>query len=83
MGKPIRVALCDDHTMVRSGLHRILAEEPGIEVAGEAGTAAEAIELAARTRPDVLVMDRGRGGDAAGAGEAEVHGKNAWPGPCG
>ena len=27
--------------------------------------------------------DRGRGGDAAGAGEAEVHGKNAWPGPCG
>jgi len=36
LGKPIRVALCDDHTMVGSGLHRILAEEPGIEVAGEA-----------------------------------------------
>jgi hypothetical protein len=27
--------------------------------------------------------DPGGGGDAAGAGEAEVHGKNAWPGPCG
>ena len=59
MGKPIRVALCDDHAMVRSGLHRILAEEPGIEVAGEVGTAEEAVELATRARPDVLVMDLG------------------------
>jgi two-component system response regulator NreC len=59
LGKPVRVALCDDHTMVRSGLHRILAEEPGIEVIGEAATAGEAVELAARARPDVLVMDLG------------------------
>jgi len=57
LGKPIRVALCDDHTMVRSGLHLILAEETGIEVIGEAGTAEEAVELAGRARPDVLVMD--------------------------
>ena len=59
MGKPIRVALCDDHTMVRSGLHRILAEEADIEVVGEAGTAEEAVELAGRGQPDVLVMDLG------------------------
>ena len=48
MARPIRLALCDDHAMVRGGLHRILAEEPGIEVVGEAGTAEEAVELAAR-----------------------------------
>jgi two-component system, NarL family, response regulator NreC len=59
LGKPIRVVLCDDHTMVRSGLHLILAEETGIEVIGEAGTAEEAVELAGRARPDVLVMDLG------------------------
>jgi two-component system response regulator NreC len=43
--------------MVRSGLHHILAEEADIKVIGEAGTAEEAVELAGRTRPDVLVMD--------------------------
>jgi DNA-binding NarL/FixJ family response regulator len=59
LGNPIRVALCDDHAMVRSGLHRILAEEADIEVVGEAGTAGEAVELAGRVRPDVLVMDLG------------------------
>lgn len=59
MAEPIRVALCDDHTMVRSGLHRILAEEAGIVVVGEAGTADEAVQLARRTRPDVIVMDLG------------------------
>jgi DNA-binding NarL/FixJ family response regulator len=59
LGKPTRVALCDDHAMVRSGLHRILAEEPGIEVIGEAGTAEETVELAGRARPDVLIMDLG------------------------
>lgn len=59
MTEVIRVVLCDDHAMVRSGLHRILAAEAGIEVVGEAGTAGEAVELAARVRPDVLVMDLG------------------------
>lgn len=59
MGDPIRVALCDDHAMVRTGLRRILADEDGIEVVGEAGTAAEAIEVAGLARPDVLVMDIG------------------------
>ncbi|MBI2708104.1 MAG: response regulator transcription factor [Actinobacteria bacterium] len=55
----MRVALCDDHAIVRSGLRRILDEEPDLEVVGEAGTAAEALDLVATERPDVLVLDIG------------------------
>ncbi len=53
----VRVALCDDHGVVRSGLRRILAAEPDLEVVGEAGTISEAVGLAAAERPDVFVMD--------------------------
>lgn len=53
----VRVALCDDHGVVRSGLRRILAAEPDLEVVGEAGTISEAVALAAAERPDVFVMD--------------------------
>jgi DNA-binding NarL/FixJ family response regulator len=55
----IRVALCDDHAVVRSGLRRILAEEQDFVVVGEAGTAEEAVALAEAERPDVFVMDLG------------------------
>jgi two-component system response regulator NreC len=72
LGDPIRVALCDDHAMVRGGLHRILAEEAGIEVVGEAGTAGEAVELAGRVRPDVLVMDLGLPGVSGIAATGQV-----------
>ena len=54
-----RVALCDDHAVVRSGLRRILEAEDGLEVVGEAGTAEEAVALARATHPDVFVMDLG------------------------
>ena len=56
-GDVVRVALCDDHGVVRSGLRRILAAEPDLEVVGEAGTISEAVTLAAAERPDVFVMD--------------------------
>ena len=56
-GDVVRVALCDDHGVVRSGLRRILAAEPDLEVVGEAGTISEAVALAAAERPDVFVMD--------------------------
>lgn len=59
MSGPIRVALCDDHALVRGGLHRILAEEGDLEVVGEAGTAEEAVALATAEQPDVFVMDLG------------------------
>ena len=59
MGAVVRVALCDDHAVVRSGLARILAAEADFEVVGEAGTAEEAVRLATAQHPDVLVMDLG------------------------
>ncbi len=58
-GAHVRVALCDDHGVVRSGLRRILEAEDDLEVVGEAGTAAEATSLARAERPDVFVMDLG------------------------
>lgn len=59
MGDIVRVALCDDHAIVRGGLRRILEEEDGMVVVGEAGSAAEAERLATSERPDVFVMDLG------------------------
>jgi two-component system response regulator NreC len=55
----IRIALCDDHAVVRSGLRRILEAEPDLEVVAEAGTADEAVAVARDTQPDVFVMDVG------------------------
>lgn len=57
MAEPCRVVLCDDHTIMRSGLRRILGEAPDITVVGEAGTAHAAVETVRAERPDVVVMD--------------------------
>ena len=59
MPEAIRVALCDDHAVVRSGLRRILDDEPDITVVGEAGNAEDAVALATAEHPDVFVMDLG------------------------
>lgn len=59
MPETIRVALCDDHAVVRSGLRHILDDEADITVVGEAGNAEEAVALAAAEHPDVFVMDLG------------------------
>jgi len=53
----IRVVLVDDQELVRTGFRLVLSGQPDIEVVGEAGDGAEAIEVAAATRPDVVVMD--------------------------
>ena len=55
----VRVVLCDDHGVVRSGLRRILDAEDDLEVVGESGTVREAVTLAASLLPDVFVMDLG------------------------
>ena len=55
----VRVALCDDHGVVRSGLRRILDAEDDLEVVGEAGSVKEAVALAETCLPDVFVMDLG------------------------
>jgi DNA-binding NarL/FixJ family response regulator len=57
MNAPIRVVIADDHTLVREGLRALLAELTGFEVAAEAATGTAAVEAAALTRPDVVVMD--------------------------
>jgi DNA-binding NarL/FixJ family response regulator len=56
-GGRIRVALVDDHHLVREGLRLVLANAPGIDVVGEAATHAGAFELLGGTRPDVLLLD--------------------------
>jgi len=53
----IRVALVDDHTLVREGLKKILALESDISVVGETGSAEEALDLVYRVTPDVLLLD--------------------------
>ncbi|HSC50523.1 MAG TPA: response regulator transcription factor [Gaiellaceae bacterium] len=53
----IRVLLAEDHGLVRAGLERLLATAEDVEVVGGAADGAEAIELALRLRPDVVLMD--------------------------
>ncbi|MGW9412810.1 response regulator transcription factor [Arthrobacter cupressi] len=52
-----KLLIVDDEPLVRSGLRAILEGEPGLEVVGEAGDGAEVPALAARLRPDVVLMD--------------------------
>jgi len=55
--KSIRLLVVDDHKVVRLGLHTLLNRHAGIEVVGEAGTVAAAVEETARLQPDVVLMD--------------------------
>ena len=54
---PARVLLADDHELVREALHGVLAREPDLAVVGEARDGQEAVDLAVRLRPDLVVMD--------------------------
>jgi DNA-binding NarL/FixJ family response regulator len=64
----LRVIVADDHPVVREGLRAMLDAEPDLEVVGEAASGAEAVALAARLRPDVVLMDlRMPGTDGVGA----------------
>jgi DNA-binding NarL/FixJ family response regulator len=56
-GDIIRVVLADDHAVVRAGLKAVLGGAKDIEVIGEAKTGREAVALAERFKPDVIVMD--------------------------
>jgi DNA-binding NarL/FixJ family response regulator len=53
----IRVAVVDDHTIVRAGIRMVLEADPEFSVVGEADTAAAAIALAQAERPDVILID--------------------------
>jgi DNA-binding NarL/FixJ family response regulator len=54
---PIRVVVTDDQALVRVGFCGIISATPGFIVVGEAGNGAEAVEVARRARPDVILMD--------------------------
>ncbi len=55
----IRVLLVDDHPLFLEGVRAALGSDPSIEIVGEAGDVAHAIEVAAATEPDVVLMDLG------------------------
>ena len=56
-GTPIRVLCVDDHPIVRKGIASLLANEPDVELVGEAASGKEAVEMFKRYQPDVTLMD--------------------------
>jgi len=57
MADKLTVLLVDDHSLVRKGFRRILEDDPGLFVVGEASEGEEAVRLALELKPDVVVMD--------------------------
>jgi NarL family two-component system response regulator LiaR len=57
MATPIRVLIIDDHAIVRKGIRALLSTEAGLEVVGEGENGTQAIELAQKHHPDVVLMD--------------------------
>ncbi len=53
----IRILLADDHVLVRQGFRMILSAQPDMEIVGEAGNGREAVELAEKLKPDIVIMD--------------------------
>jgi DNA-binding NarL/FixJ family response regulator len=53
----LRILIVDDHAVVRRGVRSLLESEAGWEISGEATTGREAVEMARRLQPDVVVMD--------------------------
>ena len=56
-GRPIRVLLADDQPLLRTGFRMVLGAEADLDIVGEAGDGAEAVDLARRLLPDVVLMD--------------------------
>ena len=54
---PIRIVIADDHPIFRDGLRRLLEADPGLTVVGEAADGIEALKLALKLKPDVLLLD--------------------------
>jgi DNA-binding NarL/FixJ family response regulator len=67
----IRILVCDDHPVVRSGLRGMIQSQPDLEVIAEASKGAQAVEIATRLQPDIVLMDlRMPGMDGVTATEA-------------
>lgn len=57
MTEPVRVLVCDDQALIRTGFATIIGAQPDLEVVGECGDGRAAVDLAGRLQPDVVVMD--------------------------
>ena len=57
MSAPIRVLICDDQVLIRTGFATIIGAQPDMTVVGECGDGRQAVDLAAKLHPDVVVMD--------------------------
>ena len=55
--EPIRLLIADDHALFRDGLQALFSAVPGIDVVGEAATGDEALVLAEKLQPDIVLMD--------------------------
>ena len=77
MSAPLRVAIVDDHPIVREGLVSILARRGGMDVVGEAGDGAGAVDLVLAARPDVTLIDLRMPG--VGGVEAISRVRASWP----
>jgi NarL family two-component system response regulator LiaR len=55
--KPIRILIADDHPLVRNGVRTLLNTQPDLELVGEAENGAEAVKLARKLRPDIILLD--------------------------
>jgi DNA-binding NarL/FixJ family response regulator len=55
--QPIRIALADDHPLLRQGITALIADQPDLKVVAEASDGLEAVEQFRRNRPDVMLMD--------------------------
>ena len=53
----IKILLADDHSLVRQGFRLILSAQPDMQIVGEAANGREAVELAAKLQPDIVIMD--------------------------
>jgi DNA-binding NarL/FixJ family response regulator len=77
MSETIRVLVVDDHPLIRDGLRALLGATPRIELVGEAAGGDDAIELADRLEPDVILMDLGMPGRNGIEATREIVGRHA------
>lgn len=75
----LRVLIGDDHMLIREGLRRVLAREPDIQVAGEAGDRDTLVALAESTRADVVLMDINMPGGSAGDALQRIRSRHPAP----
>jgi DNA-binding NarL/FixJ family response regulator len=57
LNRTIRCVVVHDHVLLRQGMRRLLADEPDIQVVGEAGSAGEALQQVTEHQPDVVIID--------------------------